>query len=103
MWEFDHLVENAVKYKLWPEQKAGAANGLPVCTDGTSYLTTSMINACFNVGWGARKAGLLVVLGSTVLLCACKLLMPWQPAGSAGSAVGTMLERPSSSNSALAA
>ncbi len=70
MWEFDHLVENAVKYKLWPEQKAGAANGLPVCTDGTSYLTTSMINACFNVGWGARKAGLLVVLGSTVLLCA---------------------------------
>lgn len=49
MWEFDHLVENAVKYKLWPEQQAGAKNGLPVCSGGTSYLTTSMLSACYNV------------------------------------------------------
>lgn len=57
MWELEHLSENAVKYKLWPAQQAGTPEGLPTCTKGRAWLTTTMVTGCYNVRHGRRQGG----------------------------------------------
>ncbi|PSC74596.1 reticuline oxidase [Micractinium conductrix] len=43
-WELQHLIENGMKYKLWPEGDPG----LPTCKAGAAYLTTTVDLGCYD-------------------------------------------------------
>ena len=68
MWEFEHLVENSMKYKLWPADPAA----LPQCRGGAAWLTTTMDTACYNVSPGGGSSSRGLGLACCCGCCCCR-------------------------------
>ena len=70
MWEFNHLCENSMKYKLFPADPSA----VPKCGGGAAWLTTTMQDACYSVrGAGAEGRGSVVCVLCKELSRPCRV------------------------------